>query len=251
MYQRKKKFQIIVLALFVCAAAKIGILSRLWSVIPQEGVAVDVPQEGVAVDVTQQGVVVDDGTRGFITTTQRKRKSEIRFATFGTSFAWGSLLKNREEEAFTWLLSPNASNYAIPATGSEYPAKCLSSMIGDKVFDVIVLEFAMRVNASTLALARRLRQRFPDALIINLKVWTPYTVKSRHREQDLREIGTDAGFSETMLHDENFHKYLKDNNIVDLYLGFRDQTLDYTDRLEREVGVHVTSISEIPPEDPL
>ena len=183
---------------------------------------------------------------------QRKTNNDIRYATFGTSFAWGATLKNREAEAFVWRLSPESSNFALRATGSEFPAKCLYSMIGNKVFDVIVLEFAMRVNQSTLGLARRLRQRFPDALIICLKVWTPFTVKSRSRNKDLTEIASDAGFStRSFLHDEKFHQYMKENDISDLVLGWREQTIDFTERMEKELGVYVTSINEINEEDPL
>lgn len=198
----------------------------------------------------QVGLNVD--RRAIIPDHERKANNDIRYATFGTSFAWGATLKNREAEAFIWRLSPDASNFALRATGSEYPAKCLSSMIGNDVYDVIILEFAMRVNKSTLALARRLRQRFPDALIICLKVWTPYTVKSMSRNKSLFEIASDEGFStRSFMHDEKFHQYLKENDISDLFLGWREQTIDFTQRMKYELGVYVTSINEIKREDPL
>jgi hypothetical protein len=46
-------------------------------------------------------------------------------------------------------------------------------MIGDDEFDVIVLEYYMMAGDGLALLARRLRERFPDAIIVILRLWAP------------------------------------------------------------------------------
>ena len=152
---------------------------------------------------------------------QRMLPENIRFAVFGTSIAWGAGLEKREQDAFIWRLSPHASNFGMRGTGAEYPAKCLSSMIGDQIFDVIVLEFTMRIDPSTYSLARRLRERFPDALIICLKNWTPVMIKSRKlKNRCVRTLANQYGFPPGYIHDPRFHKFIKKINVRDWQLDW-------------------------------
>jgi len=98
--------------------------------------------------------------------------SDLRYATFGTSITWGATLGNRTE-AYPYLLSPNVANYAIRASGPNYPSVCTQSMLGDNIYDVITLEFFMDVDDGLVPLVRRLRRRFPEATIILIRLWTP------------------------------------------------------------------------------
>jgi hypothetical protein len=175
---------------------------------------------------------------------ERMPVENIRFATFGTSIAWGSTLENREEDAFIFQLSPNARNFAIRATGSEYPAACLSSMIGDEVFDVIVLEFSMRVKRSTIRLAKRLRQRFPDALIISLRNWTPVQMKSKMlHNKNLRKIASENGFPPggDYIHDPAFHKIVKES-ATDWKIDWMDLERN-NEKMKLESGVFSATLS--------
>ena len=50
---------------------------------------------------------------------------------------------------------------------------CLRSRIGDETCDVIVVDYFELADPYLIELTHRIRLRFPDALIINLKHWHP------------------------------------------------------------------------------
>merc|ERR1740129_837152 len=50
-------------------------------------------------------------------------------------------------------------------------------MVQDSIYDVIVIEYDRRRFSFLLNLVRRLRQRFPDALIILTKMWSLMDVR--------------------------------------------------------------------------
>ena len=171
---------------------------------------------------------------------QRVPSEQIRYAAFGTSIAWGAYLQNRQKDAFIWQLSPNAANFAIRASGSEYPARCLSSMIGDQVFDVIVLEFTMRTEHSTFELAQRLRQRFPDAVIISLRNWTPaIVVRSETLKKDARNFAVDMGFGSDYIHDPKFHEVAKESANDWAFAWAQTEQIDR--HMRDQLGVVLTS----------
>merc|ERR1719410_2115303 len=96
----------------------------------------------------------------------------LRYLTLGASTTWGSALEDRYT-AYPYQLSPNVSNLAIRACGSNYPSICTQSMVGnDNIYDVIILEYLNSEDGIDV-LVKRLRQRFPDAVIIMLLLWTP------------------------------------------------------------------------------
>jgi hypothetical protein len=98
--------------------------------------------------------------------------TNLRIATFGSSRTWGSGIQNPERDSFPSLLG--AKNLAIRASGPEYPAVCTYSMVGDEIYDVIVMEYMLDfVSDALTVLAQRLRNRFPDAILIFLNVWAP------------------------------------------------------------------------------
>lgn len=110
----------------------------------------------------------------------------IRIAAFGTSDTYGAgiHLPHQERTLLTYphLLSPKAKNYAIRASSPNYPRACVQSMIENSfdrkysdsiVFDVIVLDYFIRGHTGLIPLVQRLRERYPDAVIIILREWNP------------------------------------------------------------------------------
>merc|ERR1719297_466425 len=124
-------------------------------------------------------------------------KSELRYATFGTSLTWGSIIEDRTNKAYPWLLSKNAANYAIRASDASYPSMCTQSMLEDNIYDVIVVEYDRRSPEYASNLARRLRQRFPDATIIYTRMWNLMDVfvkdNKTGKESKLREYIDKSG----------------------------------------------------------
>jgi len=114
--------------------------------------------------------------------TQEKNPQEIRYVAFGTSSTWGAGVDgiNRETDVYPKLLSPNAVNLAIRASGPGAPAMCIKTMLEsagpDAIYDVIMIEYYHRmllevdIDALYTAL-QRLRKRFPDALIVFIRDW--------------------------------------------------------------------------------
>jgi len=146
---------------------------------------------------------------------ERKPDSEIRYAAFGSSCTWGAGLDHREEEAYIWRLSDfdqdRGKNYAIRATGPNYVAACMSSMIGEEEFDVIVLEYYMHAHEGLLSVAKRVRERFPEAIIIMTRFWGPDRMLHHETYKNLVSWAHDMGFDQSFIHDKSFHElYLKE-----------------------------------------
>lgn len=101
----------------------------------------------------------------------------LRLAVFGSSSAWGAGLDSRFT-AYPFLLSDLVTNYASYAGGANYPAVCTESIVGDdKTFDVIVLDYFYTSRQGLTPLVAKLRNRFPKALMIFVKVWYPYQAR--------------------------------------------------------------------------
>jgi len=120
--------------------------------------------------------------------------NELRILSFGTSRTWGSGMNNPKTEAFPGML--NARNEGIRASDSNYPAMCTYSMVGEyDIVDVITIEYMPMsfwgTRDSILLLGRRLRQRFPDATIIFLNVWTPHQFFHKPTATGLRKFVLD------------------------------------------------------------
>jgi len=106
-------------------------------------------------------------------------KHNLRVLSFGTSRTWGSGMKDPQKESFPGLLNPyNNKNLALRASDANYPAMCTYTLVGNYSFpyDIITIEYEpMSASATEHAmtfLAKRLRQRYPDAIIILVNVWT-------------------------------------------------------------------------------
>jgi len=150
------------------------------------------------------------GPEVIIPHSERKPVAEIRYAAFGSSHTYGSTLQNRYKEAYVWRLShfdqERGQNFAIRASGPEYPSSCLSTMIGDEEFDVIILEFFMMQNGLDV-LVTRLRERFPDAIIVILRIWSPDRIWRNHnRREKASSWAHDHGFDKSYVHNKEFKK---------------------------------------------
>lgn len=99
----------------------------------------------------------------------------LRFLTFGTSRTWGTGVKDRRL-AYPYLLSPNVTNLAFKASGPQYASLCTASLVGDDEdeYDVVVLEYNLLADDTYATLALRLRQRFPQATMVFLRLWMPF-----------------------------------------------------------------------------
>jgi hypothetical protein len=125
--------------------------------------------------------------------------------TLGGSTTWGSKLDNRQD-AYPYLLpsllgttttttSWRVYNLAVRATDASYASQCVESMIreglpgnnnNNKVntttttttttttiqFDVITLEYSLNGLDGMPLLLQRLRQRYPNAVIIYIHLWS-------------------------------------------------------------------------------
>ena len=134
---------------------------------------------------------------------ERLHKKPMNILALGGSVTWGGYIPNRYN-AFPFLLGhlhkdSKIDNLAIRATGATFPASCIQSMLeGDgafpeydiapgtsysmkeeevnidvsllqansTIYDVILLEFSINGVLSTDFLIQRLKERYPDALIV-------------------------------------------------------------------------------------
>jgi len=108
-------------------------------------------------------------------------QANLRLVTFGTSRGYGSGMANPATESFTGLL--NGTNLAIRASTADYPAMCTYSMVNDNIYDVIVIEYLPQsyhlTKEALVELGKRLRQRFPEALIIYVDIWSNHQFQLR------------------------------------------------------------------------
>jgi len=104
----------------------------------------------------------------------------INILALGGDITWGSMLQDRHSEAYPWLIGfPNANhvdNLAQPVEmGAYYNAMCLQSIIPDfpldKNYDVILLDFITSELEGFSWLLHRLRERYPDAILIYIHLW--------------------------------------------------------------------------------
>mmetsp|Transcript_23203 Transcript_23203/g.34253 ORF Transcript_23203/g.34253 Transcript_23203/m.34253 type:complete len:437 (-) Transcript_23203:2271-3581(-) len=154
--------------------------------------------------------------------------SSLRIAVFGSSNSWGAKLDSRFD-AYPYLLSPNVFNYADYAAGPNYPAVCTYSMVGEtETFDVIIFEYWLKDFQGLIALSQRLRERFPHAMLLFVKVWSPLTARRQpHQgssdEMDIFEWKLSKGLArnatyegvKTMLRQDDGYWYFPNYTIPD------------------------------------
>lgn len=107
----------------------------------------------------------------------------LNILALGGSVTWGATLDNRED-AYPWLLAgpftQHVDNMSMRATGADYPSLCLQSIIPRQdesraSYDLILLDFVQNGTDGFPLLLRRLRQRYPDAVIVFIKLWSVLT----------------------------------------------------------------------------
>lgn len=102
----------------------------------------------------------------------------INILALGGSVTWGATLHDRYKEAYPWLIgSPYVDyvdNFAMPpeTMGVYYSYVCLQSIIPEeKRYDVILIDFIASERDGFVPFLLRLRERFPDAIIIYIHIW--------------------------------------------------------------------------------
>lgn len=107
----------------------------------------------------------------------------VRIVSFGSSSTWGAFLekRGREKRSYPFRIIPSKAkvapvavrNVAMKDGTGVLEAACTQSIVGDEIYDVITVEFQHTFDRSYEVLAQRLRQRFPEATIIFVQLWTP------------------------------------------------------------------------------
>ena len=115
--------------------------------------------------------------------------NEVRYLAFGGSSTWGIGLKNPNRDAYPYLLSPVAHNAAVRSGGYSLAAACTQTIVQDDVYDVILIEFTL-FDDSIAALSKRLRERFPSATILFVRLWRPSQMKFRQKDDNVIDFVT-------------------------------------------------------------
>jgi len=105
----------------------------------------------------------------------------IHILALGGSTAWGATLLNRQD-AYPFRIGSSSNtnhvvvvhNMAMLEMGAESASMCLQSILPDNStnYDVLLLDFVGTVELQGFpSLIQRLRQRYPDAILIYLHIW--------------------------------------------------------------------------------
>mmetsp|Transcript_18438 Transcript_18438/g.28462 ORF Transcript_18438/g.28462 Transcript_18438/m.28462 type:complete len:350 (-) Transcript_18438:13-1062(-) len=130
--------------------------------------------------------------------------------------------------------------------GRSIPSMYTQAMVGDGHYDLIILEFYLRANEGLNLLTKRLRQRFPNAVIVLLRKWNPMYIKHVKTGAHLNAWMSQHGFL-GRLHDAEFHHYLMtQTNREDWTYHFDDSTDLLQAAIAKEYGAH---IYELPKHD--
>jgi len=90
---------------------------------------------------------------------------------------WGAKMKDHTLN-YVKILTPypdQADNLAMRATGADYPSLCMESMINygtEKNYDLILFDFVMNNTDGFPLLLKRLRERYPSAVIVYVHIWS-------------------------------------------------------------------------------
>lgn len=175
---------------------------------------------------------------------QRKPDDEIRYASFGTSKSFAARTPNPNTDAFVKLLSQeNGDNYALRGSGPNYPAACTYSMLGDNEYDVFILEYFRSVQFEGMReLAQTLRERFPDSIIIILRMWEPQNLFHKHEKIEMSTFAKSKGFEKDYIHHQEFHDLFlelgEDNWEWEFEAKFK-HWVDFQEDVAKEVGAYI------------
>lgn len=118
---------------------------------------------------------------------------DIRYLSLGGASTWGVGLEspkpiitldwagnpspNMHEAAYPYRLSIGVHNAAQRIGGPTMAALCTQSLVEERIYDVVTVEFSNAYGTSDLNamewLVRRLRRRFPKAVIVLVQLWSP------------------------------------------------------------------------------
>lgn len=176
---------------------------------------------------------------------ERKPRTEIRYAAFGSSITWGATLDDPKIKAYVRRLSDGsnpAQNFAIRSTGPNYPAACVYSMIGDQEFDVIVLEYFMKSHEGLVAFGLRLRERFPNAIIVITGIWGLHQFVDKESDTNLLDWARDQGYGKDFIHDPKFKEAILDHGVEKW--EYRPGTIEGKDHKAAAeiIGAHVVKL---------
>ena len=166
--------------------------------------------------------------------------SKLRYLTLEASATWGATLPDRTT-GYPYQLSPNVTNLAIRASGPNYPSICLQSMIGDAIYDVIVLEFLMGCGEGLDKLSMRLRQRFPEAIIILNIMWVPLLIAGKDTK------GEDTSFYSVYQKYRTMSPDIIKNEFteIDLNRPVMTHLLNYHEKIKNDIDAYYFGMEEI------
>jgi hypothetical protein len=136
------------------------------------------------------------------------RRRQLNILTLGGSVTWGAEIDNRED-AYPFRLQNdhghNVLNLAIRATGPDYPAQCITSMMlresknddpdEDVPFDVIIFEFSINGLNGFPLLVERLQVRYPEALFVYVDFFSLTKGNFAEQSTDARKLIKGSGGS--------------------------------------------------------
>jgi hypothetical protein len=166
----------------------------------------------------------------------------------GTSDTWGAGIVGgyKEPTPYTYpslVGTEKVKNLALRASGPGYPAVCLESLVGEKTYGVIIIEYMLRADEGLKLLATRLRSRFPGALLIFLDIWYPRMIRVVNSgiRPDKESIGLEAyqkGLGFNSLHDPGFIKHLERNPHT-MFLKHRSDLQEIQKEIVRSVNGYI------------
>jgi hypothetical protein len=178
------------------------------------------------------------------TVSEKYDRHNLRYLVFGSSISWGAAIDDRSK-AFPYLLSPNVTNLALRANGPNYPSVCTETMVGeDSVYDVIILEYFLRAYEGLLRLAVRLRQRFPNASIVILRIWSPLLYTHVPTGLSMREWMQKNDFGDNLI-DAKFHAMLRMTKREDWIMSQTVDAIGYQEEAAKAVNGIIWSLPHL------
>jgi len=173
--------------------------------------------------------------------------SQLRYLTLGASATWGATLPDRTT-GYPYQLSPNVTNLAVRASGPNFPSICIESMVGDEnIYDVIILEYLMPCFEGLDKLAIRIRQRFPDAIIILNMMWIPTLLTGKGingEDTSFNEIWRKHGFLRPIT-PEHISTITSEMASLELNPNLISQIIAYHEKVKNAVNAHLFGIEEL------
>jgi len=169
---------------------------------------------------------------------------DLRYVAFGTSVTWGATI-NRDKEAYIKILSKDGVNLGIRASDPSYPGMCTQSMVGDSVYDVIIIEYDRRYKGGLSNLVKRLRERFPHAIIITTIMWhfatlwiDDYDGKTKSFVKWIAERGFKKNTPDLL----EFIRQSSDDDLNMFYMNYQlDERMEYLKKVKEDYNTIIYS----------